>query len=119
MGRYAQQRKRGGHSGADGGLPAGPAADWWELEPDVPHLFARWTYEGDAPYDHWRARWRVPAVSMLWTLGGFPVAATDEDETQLSPLPLVAGQQQDCEIIYCDVDGNAKSQWSAYQSATV
>jgi hypothetical protein len=55
---------------------------------------------------------------MLWTLNTEGAALTDLDEEQSSPWAAVGGQQQDCEIAYCDVAGTLLSGWSGFQSVT-
>jgi hypothetical protein len=116
MGRYAQQRKRGGHVGEAPGLPAGPVNSSWTVEEGDTNPQVRWISPDPSPFDFFRSRWRRPALSMLWTLSGDDAQPTAEDITQSSPFAKVALQQQDCEVIYCDVAGNPLSQWSAYQS---
>lgn len=118
MGRWAQQRKRGGHLGAEPGLPAGPVFGSWEIQDLTLSLAVVWTDDAGHFYDFWRSRWRAPAVSMLWTLSSDAAAATATDEQQASPLSRFPGQQQDCELAYCTVDGTLLSGWSGYQSLT-
>lgn len=116
MGRYAQQRKRGGHLGLEAGLPPGPTLDDFLLEADGLAVQAHWAGPEDGPYDFWRARFRRPTISILWSDPSDDVAVTADDESLVSPYPKVIGQQQDCEIIFTDSIGNPLSQWSAYQS---
>jgi hypothetical protein len=116
MGRYAQQRKRGGHVGTEAGLPPGPGNGLFALGSSSGQSFVSWIVDDEFPFSWWRSRWRVPALSMLWTLSGDDVQVTATDSNQYSPFAAVAGQQQDCEIIYCDVAGNPRSQWSAFKS---
>lgn len=116
MGRYAQQRKRGGHLGADGGLPVGPTVDKLSLAVYVGYGQVSWVGDGPDPYMHWRSRWRLPAVNMLWTLSASPIATTLDGDQQASPFAAVHGQQQDCEAIFTDGAGNPVSQWSPYVS---
>jgi hypothetical protein len=116
MGRWAQQRKRGGHLGMDAGLPAGPLLNLWDGEVIEGVPFVIWATDGVFPYSHWRSRWRVPAVSMLWTLSVDPVQDTVSTMSQQSPLEALPGQQQDVELIYCDAAGNPKSDWSGFAS---
>jgi len=119
MGRYAQQRKRGGHVGSEPGLPAGPANGDWQLINDSGVIEASWLSVDPAAFGYFRSRWRRPALSMLWTLGDdVPTPAVVGQETG-SPFDVVGGQQQDCEVMFCDVDGNPQSQWSAYHSMTL
>lgn len=115
MGRFAQQHKRGGHVGPDPGLPAGPTADQFYLEADAGVLYANWIGDGPGLPGYFRSRWRRPAISDFWMLGT-PVSTVCLDgQQQVSPFPAVSGQQQDCELIFCDALGNVKSQWSAFQ----
>ena len=115
MGRYAQQAKRGGHQAADGGLPAGPGPGDWTLTSAGGYVTATYTYT-EAPLTYWwRARWRRPSLSMLWTYLGPPSADASPGETLASLWPAVAGQEQQCEIVYVDEDGEIVAQWSAYK----
>jgi len=116
MGRYAQQKKRGGHLGGDAVLPPGPVNGKWSVQNEAGLVWAYWIDDGPAAPGYWRSRWRIPSLSMSWTLG--TPAATDcmDGEEQASPFPGVHLQQQDVESIYCDAGGNPKSQWSGYQS---
>ena len=43
MGRYAQQRKRGGHLGDEPGLPAGPATELWGFVEIDGTVSAKWS----------------------------------------------------------------------------
>jgi hypothetical protein len=63
---------------------------------------------------YWRSRWRRPSISMLWTFSPDIAASQLEDEFQISPWPWTVGQQQDCEVMYCDADGNPLSGWSGF-----
>jgi hypothetical protein len=114
MGRYAQQRKRGGHVGQDGGLPPGPSLDLFSVEIDGPVINLSFTSEDPAPFDFWRSRWRRPALSMLWTFAADDPQPTETNASQESPFGPVGGQQQDYEVAYCGVGGNLLSQWSAF-----
>ena len=114
MGRWAQQRKRGGDLATQSGLPAGPELDRFGLDGAVPTVFATWTSEEPSPFGHWRSRWRVPSISVLWTPSASAVQTTVLDTEQVSPHTAVLGQQQDCEIAYCDAGGTLLSGWSGY-----
>jgi hypothetical protein len=118
MGRWAQQRKRGGHLGDQPGLPAGPSVDKWNVFTSAGLVKVAWSFGDPVPFDFWRSRWRRPSLSMLWTLNTEDAALTDLDEEQSSPWAAVGGQQQDCEIAYCDVAGTLLSGWSGFQSVT-
>ena len=119
MGRYAQQRKRGGHLGDEPGLPAGPATELWGFVEIDGTVSAKWTDDGNQPFDFWRSRWRVPAVSMLWTFSADDAQPTQFGTEQASPFPAVPAQLQQCEVMFCDVAGNPQSQWSAFQEFTL
>ena len=114
MGRYAQQRKRGGHAGAEPGLPAGPLLANFTLLTQGVQAFANWATEDFDGPDNWRTRWRVPSVSMLWTLSDSGVGTTLIGDVQASPFQALPDEQQDCEAIFCNAEGNPLSQWSAF-----
>src|ERR1035437_1309439 len=116
MGRWAQQRKRGGHVGAAAGLPAGPDFAYWTLVKAGASVYVQWVTNGPVGQDFWISRWRVPSVSMLWTPTGDEVATTLAGGFQTSPFAAVVGVQQDCETAFADGDGNPISGWTGYQS---
>jgi hypothetical protein len=51
---------------------------------------------------------------MLWTLSADAPAMQLSGELHFSPWASIAGQQQDCETIYCDEAGNPLSGWSGF-----
>ena len=114
MGRWAQQRKRGGHVGGEAGLPAGPSLDLWAVDGVFDSPVVQWNNDGAFPFNFWRSRWRVPALTMLWTLALGDIPTTNGGETQSSPFDSIGGQEQDVELVYCDVAGNPLSDWSGY-----
>lgn len=114
MGRYAQQRKRGGFQATDGGLPAGPALELWGFVELEGFVSVKLTDDSNQPADFWRSRWRVPAVSMLWTFSADDAPPTQYGTEQVSPFPAIHAQLQQCEVMFCDVAGNPQSQWSPY-----
>lgn len=118
MGRWAQQQKRGGDQALQAGLPAGPDLALWEIEDDPEEQQATWLSPAPAPFDFFRARWRVPSVSMLWTLVPDVVQPTERDAQSASPFGRALGVQNDCELAYCDVAGNLLSGWSGFHSYT-
>ena len=118
MGRFAQSRKRGSSLAEEPGLPPGPTAEQWILHVDSITAEARWNTDGGTPYDYWISRWRVPAVSMLWTLSEDEVQEVVLTALQNSPFEPVVGQQQQAEVAYTDAEGNVLTQWSAFKFGT-
>jgi len=116
MGRYAQAMKRGGHVGADAGLPAGPILEAFEIREDPPDVVVVWVEEEQYGFDFWRSRWRQPNFSLLWTLTSDPSEPTTTDAQQICPLLRREQEPYEAEIAFCDVAGNLLSQWSAYQT---
>jgi hypothetical protein len=102
--------------GQESGLPPGPDVGLWSLRSGEGLVWANWDVEGEFPGEYWRSAWRLPSVSMLWTLSASAVAITSPDETQQSPFAVVGGRQQDCRLIYCDIDGNPTSDWTGFRS---
>lgn len=116
MGRFAQQRKRGGHVGVDAGLPAGPTEDLWILQAAGSICWALWLSGYTGSFGFVNSRWRVPSISMVWTESLDGPVATDSEQLLYSPFVYAPGTQQDCELRYQDEAGNPLSQWSAWKS---
>ena len=118
MGRWAQQRKRGGHVGDQPGLPAGPSLEFFEVQTAALEVFVVCDSDDEGSFLYWRSRWRIPSVTLLWTLSPDDTAVVTAGAQQESPFASVAGQQQDCEVIFTDIDGNPQSQWSGFKTIT-
>lgn len=116
MGRWAQQRKRGGHLGEQPGLPAGPSAGFFHLEYADSAVRAVCDSADEGIYTYWTSRWRVPALSTVWTNTTEDPAAVGVGESQPSMAAAVIAQQQDGETAFVDADGVRLTQWSAYHS---
>lgn len=118
MGHFAQARKRGFINSPDSGLPAGPSLAKFSLSEAESQALATWVFDGPNPGQYWRSRWRVPSISGLWTESSDVAKSQLDGQVQTSPFPWQSGQQQDCECMFCTVDGTPLSQWSAYASIT-
>jgi len=118
MGRFAQQRKRGGDNGAQPGLPAGPDFSHWSLSLSDGAATVTWLTDDSLPGTFWESRWRVPALSMLWSASADDPQPIGIEQSQTSPFTYHAGQQQDCEVRYRQANGTPLSGWSGYQSLT-
>lgn len=116
MGRYAQQRMRGSDAASQPGLPPGPTLADFDVVAEDGSGNVYWTGPEHGAYNFWRSRWRIPSVSMLWSLSVSDIQPTTSDTIQTSPLAYEEGYPQDCEVIYCDVAGNVMTQWSPYKS---
>lgn len=119
MGRWAQQRKRGGHLGEESGLPAGPSIDWLSMDQGDEPCYLIWTTSEIAPFDFWRSRWRDITVTPLWTLSTDAAQLTVEDAQQACPFAKVLGHIFQWEAAYCLADGTLKSQWSAFNQVDI
>ena len=118
MGRYAQNRKRGGHLGEQPGLPAGPEIGVFEIDDEGDVLNCTFLPVDNPGYNWFVARWRVPALGGTWAASPDNPQQTLHGNTAASPFEPVSHQQQDCEIAYCDHLGAVLTQWSGYRTNT-
>ena len=116
MGRYAQQRKRGGHLGNDAGLPAGPSMDFFHMGVIAGAMLCICDTDEGGEYEYFKSRFRAPGVYPEWDSAIDDPALILVSNLQTSAFSAEVGQQQDGECCFCDVAGNRLTQWSGYHS---
>ena len=112
MGHWAQNRKRGGNSGTNLGLPAAPPLSFFLLQVLGQEASAECLVASFGGYSFWQARFRYPAESMDWTTSEDGLVFISVGALHAYPNAVLGGETLECQVCCCDSEGVPLTLWS-------